>query len=141
MFHENAPAKASNLKIRFFWDGERDMVSIAFHDSKDEIVRPVEARDIERFPLEWQAYDGARPRETVVGTPLTEIPGLGKETATDLRLRGFPTCERLADLDDYVASQIGHQGVAWRDMARLVLKAKAADAKTVQAKAVEKRVA
>lgn len=124
MFHENTSARASNLRVKFFWDGARDMVAIGFHDSKDEIIRAVEARDIERFPLEWQAYDGARPREVVSGVPVSDIPGVTKEIATDLRLRGVPTCERLADLDDYAASQIGANGLAWRDGARLVLQAR-----------------
>lgn len=143
MFHENkVQTGARNTRARFFTDNGQDMVCITFVDSKDEHVRPVRmyamdsARpaDPDAYPLEWAAFNNNRPKEVLDGTPLEAIPGLAKDTYTQIRMHGFKTCEKLAELDDGQADKMGAFGIAWRDLARLVLKAKGAEKSADEAK-------
>lgn len=66
-----------------------------------QVVRPVEEHDKRRFPLQWAVFQNAQTSESQeVGTPLSELPGLSKAQAENLRVAKFYTIEQVAAASD-----------------------------------------
>ena len=108
-------------------------------DDTTVIDRPLEEGDKLRFPRHWAFYeskakDGAHP-----GTPVSEMPGVTKAMAENLRVRGFYTVEQFAAASDQVLSSLGMNvgvsPIAFRDQCKRFLGAAADMAPTVRLEA------
>jgi hypothetical protein len=121
------------LSVRFAPVGDEDYIEYTWMDTcKDRIFRPVEPKDVERYPDLWKAYDAVRNRGAMVGTPVDKLPGVSKDNAVILAMKGIRSVEDLAGLDDYTAGQHGSDVSAWRDIAKLYLQANKPVAKPIQ---------
>ena len=124
---------ASKLRAVFFAgeplpDGRvPDMVEIKIVGDPNTVIRMVGPKDLDEWPSEWSAYQGGKSHIDVGGTLLTEVPGITRDTATALRLKGVRNVEELAALDDAACKSLGMQGLAWRRAASLILKEKELD--------------
>jgi hypothetical protein len=134
-------ATEGKISVRFLPQGVEDWVEYKWVDSRDVVLRPVEDKDIKRFPEAWSAYTQAKPSVPVNGTALTDLPGIKQEQAILIRIKGVSTVEQLAGLDDFAAVALGDQGIMWRDVAKLALQAKATQATGTSGGKTEQRKA
>lgn len=112
------------VRAHFFKDGARDMVELKIVGDPNTLIRKVKPVDLDQYKTEWAAYQGGQESVDVGGTPLTDVPGITRETATLLRLKGVRNVEELATLDDAAVKAVGMQGLAWRRTAKLLLQEK-----------------
>ncbi len=75
-----------------------------------------------RFPSAWAAFQRDSSTEGIVGTPLTEVPWLGKGEVETLRYAGIRTLENLAGVNDSAVSGLPG-GIAMRQKAQAMLTA------------------
>lgn len=103
------------------------------------IDRPMEEGDKLRFPRHWAFYESKAKDSAHPGTQISEMPGVTKATAENLRVRGFYTVEQFAAASDQVLSSLGmNAGVsptAFRDQCKRFLGAAADMAPTVRLEA------
>lgn len=65
------------------------------------IDRPMEPHDKIRFPRQWAFYQNKTHDDAgMVGTPISELPGLSKAVVENLRIAGFRTIEQGAAASD-----------------------------------------
>jgi hypothetical protein len=117
-------------RAKFFKDEVtgRPMVLIEAIGDPCNIIKKVEPEHTKRFAQEWKAFEEGQTEPEIVGTPLTEVPGLDKDKAMHLRLKGVRTAEELAALDDAACNGCGMGTLTFRKIARLLLQTKQMDA-------------
>lgn len=132
-----AEGKGPRLRAKFFRDEftNRDMIEIKIIGDPNTHVTKVDPSHIAKWPDEWRAYEQGKAEVEVVGTPLQEVPGITRELAMGLKLKGVRTAEELAALDNEAAKQLGPGLMTLAKVARLMLQAKELEA----IKAVPKR--
>ncbi len=94
------------------------MIRIIMPGIRDEVVRPVEARDKERYSIYWQRYEQGLKHE-VQGTPLTEFATATEAERAQLRASGIQTVEQIAELNDDACQKL--HAVALRNKAQKFL--------------------
>lgn len=103
------------------------------------ITRAVEESDKFRFPRHWAFFEAKTKTGEHPGTPISEMAGVTKAMAENLRVRGFHTVEQFAAASDQVLSGLGmNAGVsptAFRDQCKRFLGAAAEMAPTVRLEA------
>jgi hypothetical protein len=116
-------------RAKFFKDElGRAMVHISAIGDPCDIIQKVEPRHITRFPQEWAAYEQGQSEPEIVGTPLMEVPGMVKDKAMQLKLKGVRTAEELAALDDAACNAVGMGTLTFRKIARLLIQSKKLEA-------------
>jgi len=118
----------SKIRAKFFKDGKRDMVEVTIVGDPNTLIEKVTPARVAEFPREWESYQGGLAVVDVGGTDLTEVPGITRDMATAMRLKGVRNVEELAALDDAATKSLGMQGLAFRRTAQLLLKEKEHDA-------------
>lgn len=98
------------------------MIRIIIPGNRDEIVRPLEEKDKQRYAIYWQRYEAGMKHE-VVGTPLTEFTTATEAERAQLRASGIQTVEQIAELNDDFAQKI--HAVGLRNKAQKYLQAAA----------------
>lgn len=110
----------SDLTIRFFRDGERDMIhQIMAGSHGGENIRKIRAEDIEKWPVEWADYQGLA-REPDEGTPLIDVPGMTTHLSLHFRLINIVNAEQLAETSDSVIQGV-LGGLALRKAAKMLI--------------------
>lgn len=90
------PNKSKDEKEKVF--EKRTYITIRIKGKSDVMTRPLQKKDIERFPDAWRYYQG----ENVIiakGTPVTEIEGIEIGVVAALKSRGIHYAEDLAKLE------------------------------------------
>ena len=121
----------SKVRAKFFKDDDgqhRDMVEISIIGDPNTLIRKVTPEDVQRFPRDWEAYQAGEAEVVVVGTPLTDVPGIDKGVSLALELKGVRTAEELAALVEAATKGLGMGMTTFAQSARLLLKAKQYDA-------------
>jgi hypothetical protein len=78
-----------------------DYVTIMVPGDKESVVhRKVWAKDLDRFPAQYQAYKNGQSQEAVSGTPLSMWPVVTKAQVLELGYFHVKTVEHLAELAD-----------------------------------------
>lgn len=117
-------------RAKFFKDEVtgRPMVHIHAVGDPCDIIQKVEPRHIQRWPAEWKAFEEGQSEPEIVGTPLMEVPGIDKDKAMQLKLKGVRTAEELAALDDAACNAVGMGTLTFRKIARLLIQTKKLEA-------------
>lgn len=118
----------NKLRAKFFKDDARDMVEISIIGDPNTLIRRVTPEDVARFTPEWDAYQAGETEVQIVGTPLTDVPGIDKGAALALKLKGVRTAEELAALDEAASKGLGMGVFTFSKSAQLLLKARQYDA-------------
>lgn len=127
----------SGLRATFFKDGASVFVRIKnIHDKFSIVERKATGEDTARFPAEYAAYESGLNEVEVVGTKLTEVPGITPAIERNYKLKGIRTAEELAGLSDAGCQNIGLGGITNRKAAQHMLAAKRLEA--LEAVAAEK---
>lgn len=95
-FNENGLPKFKNVMY----------VRIRIRDNPDIFDQPAEEQHQRRFPIEYQRYLLDK-KESEKGTPLTQFAFLSSAQLECCRYRGIFTVERLAELSDEQAKDLG----------------------------------
>jgi hypothetical protein len=118
----------SKLRCKFFRDGDRDYAEVVIIGDPNTLIQKVDEWHVKTFPREWEAYQRDAGEVEVKGTPLTEVPGIDRNAALALKLKGVRVAEELAALDDGAAQGLGMGMMTFIKAARLLMKAKAQEA-------------
>jgi hypothetical protein len=118
----------SKLRVKFFKDGDRDYAETTIIGDPNTLIEKVNEWHVKTFPREWEAYQRDGGEIQVQGTPLTEVPGIDRNVALALKLKGVRVAEELAALDDGAAQGLGMGMQTFIKSAKLLMKAKAAEA-------------
>jgi hypothetical protein len=118
----------SKLRVKFFKDEGRDYAETTIIGDPNTLIEKVNEWHVKTFPREWEAYQRDGGEVHVQGTPLTEVPGIDRNVALSLKLKGVRVAEELAALDDGAAQGLGMGMMTFIKSARLLMKAKAAEA-------------
>lgn len=102
----------------------RDMVKIWAVGDLGDLHQKVRPDHTIRFPAEWAAYEAGKGEVEVIGTPLSEVPGVDRHLAIALKLKNVRTAEELAGLDDAAAQTLALNGRALIQAAKHLLAAK-----------------
>ena len=81
-------------------------IEIVIPGGKDTIFRPVQDKDKQRFPREWEAFTRGE-KEPIFGTPLKQWPLLKPSQIAVFHAIGIETVEQFAASDDEILSTIG----------------------------------
>lgn len=105
---------------------DKEFVKITCPGAPPRVVeREATAQDKERFSQQYAAFK-RHEKVLVEGTPLTEIPSIGKAQALNMNGHGIYTVEQLAELPDQALEAIGLGGRELREKAKALL-SKASD--------------
>jgi len=134
----------SPMRVTFFKseDGQRDMAEIKIVGDPNSMIKKVTPDIAGKFPREWEAYQSQHSDVMVEGTPLTEVPGIDRNAAANLKMQGVRVAEELAGLDEAQAKALGLGGITFWKAAKNLIKLKQLEAMQAvmdahQAKAVE----
>jgi hypothetical protein len=102
-------ADTAKLRANFFKDvdGKQDLVEIVIIGDPNTLIKKVSPDHVRTFPREWEAYQSGQTEIKIDGTPLTEVPGVDRNLALALKLKGVRTAEELAALDEAAATGLG----------------------------------
>lgn len=116
-----------------------DFVLIKVPGTRDEVDRPVEPRDKDRWPTIWEKYKKGQ-EQTIEGTPLTEFATATEAERATLRQLGVHTVEQAAGINDDIAGRVGLHGLKRKAATFLETRSKFADVGKLEAriKALEK---
>ena len=99
-----------------------NMVRIIMPGLRDEMVRPVEQRDKERWPVYWNRFEQGLKHE-VQGTPIGEFGTASEAEKATIKASGIHTVEELASLNDDFCQRL--HVVALRNKAQKFLQTQA----------------
>lgn len=116
----------SNLRAHFYDKNGKTYVSIGIVGG-DTWCGKAGPEHEKQFPLEYAAYIKGKDEPEPEGTSLLEIPGMTEERARVLKFNKIRTVEEVAALSDAAVGVLGLGGNTFREAAKLVLKAKAAE--------------
>jgi hypothetical protein len=118
----------SKLRAKFFRDEGRDYCEVTIIGDPNTLIQKVGEWHVKTFPREYEAFQRDAGEVQVQGTPLTEVPGIDRNVALSLKLKGIRVAEELAALDDSAAQGLGMGMLTFIKSAKLLLKAKEAEA-------------
>lgn len=97
------------LRGKFFKDDAtgRDMIEIRIVGDPSTLISKVQPEHVVKFAREWEAYQQGATEVDVGGTPITEVPGVDRNVALALKLKGVRNAEELAALDEAAAKGLG----------------------------------
>jgi hypothetical protein len=97
------------LRGRFFKDDVTgtDMIEIKIIGDPCDLIKKVDPSHIAKFPREWEFYKAGAVEIDVGGTPIIEVPGVDRNVAMALKLKGVRNAEELAGLDEAAAKGLG----------------------------------
>jgi hypothetical protein len=81
-----------------------------------------------KFPREWESYQSSNESIAIPGTPLTEVPGVDRNAAANLKMQGVRVAEELAALDEAHAKALGLGGITFWKAAKNLIKLKQLEA-------------
>lgn len=81
------------------------MIRILMPGIRDEVVRPVEEKDKQRWPLYWDRFIKGEKHQ-VEGTPLSEFATATESERMTLKASGLQTVEQVAGLGDDAAGRL-----------------------------------
>lgn len=111
----------NKLRAKFFRDEGRDYIEISIIGDPNTVIRKVTPEDVHRFPRDWEAHQTGN-EDIIGGIPLTEVPGVDKNAALGLRLKGVRNAEELAGLDEAAAKGLGMGGLPFWNAAKNLVK-------------------
>lgn len=130
----------SKVRAKFFkGESGRDYVEISIVGDPNTVIRKVTPADTEHYAKEWDAYNANGGELPVVGTPLTEVPGIDANAAVGLRLKGVRTVEELAGLDEAAAKSLGMGGLTFWNTAKQLIRIRELEALQAAVEAAPKR--
>jgi hypothetical protein len=117
----------AKLRANFFKDvdGKQDLIEIVIIGDPNTLIKKVAPEHVKTFPREWEAYQSGQTEIKVEGTPLTEVPGIDRNLALALKLKGVRTAEELAALDEAAATGLGMNMRTFVSSAKNLVKIKA----------------
>ena len=117
----------AKLRANFFKDvdGKQDLIEIVIIGDPNTLIKKVAPEHVKTFPREWEAYQSGQTEIKVDGTPLTEVPGIDRNLALALKLKGVRTAEELAALDEAAATGLGMNMRTFVSSAKNLVKIKA----------------
>ena len=117
----------AKLRANFFKDvdGKQDLVEIVIIGDPNTLIKKVSPDHVRTFPREWEAYQSGQTEIKIDGTPLTEVPGVDRNLALALKLKGVRTAEELAALDEAAATGLGMNMRTFVSSAKNLVKIKA----------------
>lgn len=122
------PEVRDKIRAKFFKnDMDVAYVEIAIVGDPNTVIRKVTPEDAARFKAEWAAFEQGLETVPIVGTPLSEVPGVDKDASLQLRLKGVRTAEELAGLDEGAAIALGMGGLTFWKAAKLLIRAQEAE--------------
>jgi hypothetical protein len=97
------------LRGKFFKDDMtgRDMIEIRAIGDPNSFISKVEPEHVVKFAREWEAYQQGATEVDVGGTSILEVPGVDRNLAMALKLKGVRNAEELAALDESAAKNLG----------------------------------
>jgi hypothetical protein len=105
-------------------------VEILTPGSRDTLVTEATEQYRRRFPKQWAAFE-ARQEAPMEGTPLSEIPWLGRSQVAELNFMNVKTVEQLINMPDNLGQGImGFQQL--KDRAKRFMDAAAGEAVTAK---------
>ncbi len=113
----------NKLRAKFFKDDviNRDMVEISIIGDPNTLIQKVDPDHVRQFPREWESYKLGEAEVKVHGIPLTDVPGVDRDAALALKLKGVRVAEELAGLDEAAAKALGMGGLTfWKAAKNLV---------------------
>lgn len=121
---------SGKLRAKFFKDDTtgRDMVEIKIIGDPSTWMGKATPEHIAKFPKDWEAYQAGEKEVDVGGTALTEVPGVDRNLALALKLKGVRNAEELAGLDEAAAKGLGMGMYTLAKTAKLLLAAKRTEA-------------
>lgn len=123
---QNFESEKANREIHL----DKEYVKITCPGAPPRVVdREATAVDKERFERQYSAF---KRQEQVVmhGTPLTELPFIGKAQALNMKAMGIMTAEQLSELPDQALEAIGLGARELREKAKAFL-SKATDGEEI----------
>jgi len=130
----------SKVRAKFFkGESGRDYVEISIVGDPNTVIRKVSPADTVNYAKEWDAYNANGGELPVVGTPLTEVPGIDANAAVGLRLKGVRTVEELAGLDEAAAKSLGMGGLTFWNTAKQLIRIRELEALQAAVEAAPKR--
>lgn len=120
----------SPLRVTFFKsvDGQRDMAEIKIVGDPNTVVKRVTPDVAAKFPREWESYQNSHDAVVIPGTPLTEVPGIDRNAAANLKMQGVRVAEELAALDEAQAKALGLGGITFWKAAKNLIRLKQLEA-------------
>ena len=117
----------AKLRANFFKDvdGKQDLIEIVIIGDPNTLIKKVAPEHVKTFPREWEAYQSGQTEIKIEGTPLTEVPGVDRNLALALKLKGVRTAEELAALDEAAATGLGMNMRTFDSSAKNLVKLKA----------------
>lgn len=117
----------AKLRANFFKDvdGKQDLIEIVIIGDPNTLIKKVAPEHVKTFPREWEAYQSGQTEIKIEGTPLTEVPGIDRNLALALKLKGVRTAEELAALDEAAATGLGMNMRTFVSSAKNLVKIKA----------------
>ena len=116
------------MKVQFYkkmFNGQmRDFARIPVTGTRDMLVTPVRATDVQRFPKEWEDYK-KNENKKITGTLMQKLPGISEDKRIELELKGIQTIEQLDKAKTEVLQSMGDVYISLREIAKLHVKANA----------------
>lgn len=84
---------------------EKEYITIMVPGERDVVHRAVWAKDLQRFPLQYQAFKNKQNQDTASGTPLKMVTWLTPGQVKELEFFNCHTVEQLANMADSAASK------------------------------------
>lgn len=121
MFKPDVKNTTKNLIGRFFRDDPYDMIEIEFKGTGDTWIGRATPEHLAMFPGEYEAYQQGQAEFDPGGTPLTEVPGIDKKTATAYKLKGIRNAEELEGVSAEVIARLGTGAITNQKVCKLYL--------------------
>lgn len=120
----------SKLRAKFFKDDAtgQDLLELTILGDPNTLIEKVTPKRVTQFPAEWAAYEQGKAEPEIVGTPMLDVPGMSREMAIGLKLKGVRTAEELAALDEAAAKGLGMGIMTLAKIARNMLAARKLEA-------------
>lgn len=90
-------------------------IDIPFKE-KDSINRPMQEKDMAKYPQQWEAYQ-SREKYEMEGTVIENWNYLDESQIKMLKSAGIKTVEQVGAVDDNTVKRLGSNGRRMRDMA------------------------
>lgn len=135
----NAPTA---IRARFYRDTDlnRDMVELKIVGDPNTVNLKVTPALAQQYAREYEAFSKGREDVIVEGTPLTDVPGIDRGAAINLRIQGVRTAEELAGLNEGQAKALGLGGLTFWKAAQNLVKLRQLEAvQSVVEEAAKKR--
>lgn len=104
--HPVKDEKASRLEGRLVAK-DVEYIEIRVPGQRDTVDRPVRESDKVEYGAAYQAWKANAASGGMLGTPLSELPGIAKSQVLELEYFGCRTVEQLAGMSDAALKNVG----------------------------------